>query len=309
MNYSYIETDSNTIDKTVKIYPVNIHPRWIKLINESVRDKIHIVIDKENPDYLIYATFGCDYLSSKYNNTIKIAFFTENQIPDLNVADYAVGFSHISYLDRYLNLPYFIYFLNRSNLYVNNYTIARKNALKYYKNRNKFCAAVISNHNGLRIDFMNEISKYKEIDQGGYYHNNVGGRIHDKIKFLSQYKFSISMENSDGDGYLTEKILDSFLAGTIPIYYGDFMMDEFINPKSFILIRNKNDLKEKIEYIKKIDNDDKLYESILKEKIFIDDNDDFIRKIEKTRNDFLLNIFEQKKELAKRKDKLIFSDY
>ena len=139
---------------------------------------------------------------------------------------------------------------------------------------------------------------------GGKYNNNVGGRVQDKISFLSQYKFSISMENSEADGYTSEKIFDSFLAGTIPIYCGDYMIDEFINPKSFILIRNEKDLKEKIEYIKKIDNDDKLYEKILKEKIFIDDN--FINNIEKSRNNFLLNIFEQKKELAKIKDDYYF---
>lgn len=40
------------------------------------------------------------------------------------------------------------------------------------------------------------------------------------------------MENSGGDGYVTEKIVDSFLAGNIPIYYGDFLIDEYINPKT-----------------------------------------------------------------------------
>ena len=44
------------------------------------------------------------------------------------------------------------------------------------------------------------------------------------------------MENSEGDGYISEKIVDSFLAGTIPIYYGDYMVDEYINPKTYILI-------------------------------------------------------------------------
>ena len=50
---------------------------------------------------------------------------------------------------------------------------------------------------------------------GGKCMNNVGGRVFDKKKFLSKYKFSIAMENSDGDGYLSEKIIDSFLSGTI----------------------------------------------------------------------------------------------
>ena len=37
------------------------------------------------------------------------------------------------------------------------------------------------------------------------------------MEFLSSYKFSIEMENSNGDGYISEKIIDSFISGTIPI--------------------------------------------------------------------------------------------
>ncbi len=150
------------------------------------------------------------------------------------------------------------------------------------------------------MKFIKELDKYKKIDLGGKMYNNIGRSVANKINFLSEYKFSIAMENSEADGYLTEKLFDAFLAGTIPIYYGDYMMDEFINPKSFILIRNKNDLKEKIEYIKKIDNDDNLYRSILKEDLFINDN---LKEINnKERIEFFRNIFKQEKSKAKRID-------
>ena len=138
---------------------------------------------------------------------------------------------------------------------------------------------------------------------GGKYKNNVG-YIRDKMEFLSSYKFSIEMENTNGDGYLSEKVIQSFLAGTIPIYYGDYMADEYINLKSLILIEGKKDMFKKIEYIKKIDNDNKLYKSILKENIFIDDK--FRDKIEKERVEFLLHIFEQNKKKAKRIDNYHF---
>lgn len=98
---------------------------------------------------------------------------------------------------------------------------------------------------------------------GGKFNNNVGGPVKNKKQFFASYKFSISIENSEGDGYLTEKIIDSFYSGTIPIYYGDYMLDEYINPKAYILIKGEKDIKEKIEYIKKIDNDDKIYKNIL----------------------------------------------
>ena len=80
------------------------------------------------------------------------------------------------------------------------------------------------------------------------------------------------MENSKGDGYITEKIAQSYIAGTIPIYYGDYILDEYLNPKTYILIRGEKDIDNKIDYIKKIDNNDTLYETIMKEKPIIDYN-------------------------------------
>jgi hypothetical protein len=303
LKFEDLENENNTKIKTIKLHYLNINKRWIELLKKDLNGKINIVLDKENPDYLMYATFGCEYLDKKYNNTIKIAFYTENQIPDLNYADYAVGLSHISYLDRFFTYPYFVFHINREKLNIENFTIARENALK--NQRTKFCAAVISNPEGMRIWFINELNKYKTIDMGGRYHNNIGGNVNNKIEFLSSYKFSLGLENSEGDGYITEKIIDSFLAGTIPIYYGDYTVDEHINTKTYILIRDRGDINLKIEYIKKIDNDDELYKSILREKLFIDDN--VREKVDNSRKKFMLNIFEQNIEFAKRKDNYHFN--
>ena len=141
---------------------------------------------------------------------------------------------------------------------------------------------------------------------GGKAFNNVGGRVIDKIKFLSSYKFSFSLENSEGDGYISEKIIDSFLAGTIPIYYGNYMVDEYINPKTFILIRSERDIKSKIEYIKKIDNDDKLYHSILNQQIFNGNYQKIIENNLEEKIKFFENIFIQGKIKGKRADNIEF---
>ena len=140
---------------------------------------------------------------------------------------------------------------------------------------------------------------------GGKCNNNVNGTVRDKIKFLSEYKFSVAMENSEGNGYITEKIVDAFKAGTIPIYNGDYLVDEYINPKTYILIKGEKDIDKKIEYIKKIDNDDKLYMEIIKEKPIIDDK--FIEKIDQDEiKEFLSNIFSQDKNKAYRRDDNFF---
>jgi len=113
------------------------------------------------------------------------------------------------------------------------------------------------------------------------------------------------LANNKRGNNLSEKIVDSFRAGTIPIYYGDYLIDEFINPKTYILIKGEKDIKKKIKYIKKIDNDDKLYKEIMKEKPIIDDK--FIEKIDKKEiMEFFYNIFSQDKNKAFRRDDIFY---
>ena len=108
------------------------------------------------------------------------------------------------------------------------------------------------------------------------------------------------MENSNGDGYISEKILQSYISGTIPIYYGDYLIDEYINPKTYILIKGEKDIASKIEYIKSIDNDDEKYRSIISENVLVDNN--FTQKIDNELKSFLYNIFQQEKSKARRID-------
>ena len=258
----------------------NNHKLWIK---DKLKDKFYISFDKDNPDYLIYNVFGKKHLNFINRNVIKIAIYTENKIPDLNEVDYAIGHAHINYLDRYFKHSILLWInykdINKIREQVLNMPI-----------REKFCSAVISNSidtDFFRLKFIKELNKYKKVDMGGLYENNIGNRTKDKRKFLSSYKFSIAMENSNGDGYISEKIIDSFISGTIPIYYGDYMVDEYIK-------------KEKINLIKLIDNDKEKYRNMLKENVIIDDK--FSNKIDKELKLFLSHIFEQDKSKAFRID-------
>ena len=262
-----------------------------------LKDDYIIDFNSTYPDYLFYDVFGCEHLNPRYNNSIKIAYYSENIIPDFNQADYALSQAHINYLDRYYRYPSIILSLSMINI------INIKKMRKKIKNRTKFCVAMISNNrssDNFRLSFISKLNKYKKVDMAGKVFNNIGKKIENKKEFLSSYKFSIAMENSNGDGYASEKIIDSFLSGTIPIYYGDYMIDEYINPKAYILIKGEKDIQEKIEYIKNIDNNKKLYKQILNQKLFI--NNDISDIIEKEKNNFIYHIFNQDKKLAKRID-------
>ena len=301
INYNFFKNKKKLSIKMNKRKKLNLHvidsfnneyhKKWIK---KKLGNKFIINFDNNNPDYLIYNSFGKRHLNSQYKDAIKIAIYTENVIPDLFEADYALGHYHINYLDRYFKCSIFLW---RKYKEIKN---IRENVLKAPM-RKKFCAAVISNSkrsDRFRLKFINLLNNYKKIDMGGKYNNNIGGRVLNKTKFLNSYKFSIAMENSNGDGYISEKIINSFMSGTIPIYYGDYMIDEFINPKSYILIKGEKDIKKKIEYIKKIDNNDEMYRKILKEDVIIEEN--FASKIDSELKEFLIHIFDQDKNKAYR---------
>ena len=63
-------------------------------------------------------------------------------------------------------------------------------------------------------------------------------------------------------------------------------------------MKDEDNFKEKIELIKKIDNNDTLYNEIIREKIVIDDTR-YDREVQKYK-DFIYHIIDQDKEKAKR---------
>ena len=49
---------------------------------------------------------------------------------------------------------------------------------------------------------------------------NYYGRAENKQETLREYNFVIAFENSDYPGYITEKIIEAFKAGAVPLYWG-----------------------------------------------------------------------------------------
>ncbi|PUD13967.1 fucosyltransferase, partial [Helicobacter pylori] len=77
-----------------------------------------------------------------------------------------------------------------------------------------------------------------------------GYKVKNKNEFLSQYKFNLCFENSQGYGYVTEKILDAYFSHTIPIYWGSPSVAKDFNPKSFVNVHDFKNFDEAIDYIK-----------------------------------------------------------
>lgn len=145
-----------------------------------------------------------------------------------------------------------------------------ENVNNIVKTKTGFCSYVVSADGGIgnrRDDIFDYICQYKTIASGGRHKNNLpdGKGVPDKFEFQKHYKFSLTCENSSFQGYTTEKIVDAFAAGCIPIYWGDPNIKSYFNEKSFINCLDYSSDKELLDRIIEIDNNDNLYYQMLQE--------------------------------------------
>ena len=238
-----------------------------------------------NPDYLFFSVFGSQHQS--YRCT-KIFYTGENVEPPLGYCQWSFSFD---YLDdnRNYRLPHYL-------LYDGYYELVRPKVIEESMLNRNFCNFVASNGDCQeRNQFVQQLSKYKKVDCGGRWMNNIGGSVSDKRKFQSEYKFSIAFENNayrpQHPGYTTEKIMEPMTVNSIPLYWGNPLIYKEFNTKSFVNFYDFSSEKDMIEYIIELDKDDNKYLEILKQPWFIEYNIPENNKIENIKS-FLYKIFE-----------------
>ena len=77
-----------------------------------------------------------------------------------------------------------------------------------------------------------------------FYGSGINGVNEKKVVSTKDYRFSIAIENCKKDFYFTEKIIDCFLSGTIPIYWGFPSIGRFFDLKGIITFDRVEDLNE-----------------------------------------------------------------
>jgi hypothetical protein len=125
--------------------------------------------------------------------------------------------------------------------------------------KSKFCIFVVSNpSNPVRNRFFEKLSEYKSVDSYGKYANNMPNEEYtfDKIE---KYKFMICFENKAKDEYFTEKLMNAYLGGAIPIYWGCTNIKDYVNGEAMQLLESEEKMDELIERIKELDKNEEKY--------------------------------------------------
>jgi hypothetical protein len=148
--------------------------------------------------------------------------------------------------------------------------------------KDKFCALIANNAEGLRVNLFHTLSKYKQVD--GY--GNMFGNPLRKSKFsiLPEYKFCLCPENSVYDGYTTEKLIDAYAGLTVPLYSG--AVGEEFNKFAFLNYQDTKNMDWFVDTVKvfdeSIDHYQYAYEQpLLKKEPSLDNAIQFVRSIVK----------------------------
>ena len=230
------------------------------------------------PEFVFYSVYG--FATNRHEGATRFVYSGEAGDPfrygaQFSHGQYEAGFFHYGITCEESNHPNHLY-MPQGLLHLNLYNQGVQTLVRTAPPRPRkeyFCNFVYSNgYSPDRIEFFKKLSQYKRVESCGAVLRNNNALAEAayskegyllKQRFQARCKFSIAMENSYTALYITEKLTDPFVAGSVPIYAGARRVAEFFNPQAFINVADFRDDEEAIEYIQQVDNDEALFQSYL----------------------------------------------
>lgn len=243
------------------------------LLKHATDGKYEFVKDGNNADVVLSSVFG----NTKYPKEKTISIIGENVRPNFLNCKFSMSHDLDSYYGKNFYLPLWYAkiawpgFKYKLNAEFNNHpheqdgygyirleSLTSKRTLKLNQDKKKFCAMINSNPEILRLNLYAFIhSFYKKVDGYGPIFGNVTKLP--KSKILKEYKFCLCPENSYYPGYITEKLIEAWHSGTIPIWSGSLLSKGFINTNAFLNYQNFNEMDKFIQKIIRLDKNDEEY--------------------------------------------------
>lgn len=188
------------------------------------------LVPADEPDVVFASVFAPGSVPPASRTSV---FYTgEPVVPDLTAYDFAVSFSRVPH-ERHLRLPNFV-----PRLRENGRTLADLVGRTVPEAPPpRFCSFLYGRSVPHRDALFDLLSTHGRVDAPGDARRNmmpIGPSLEDKLAFLSIYRFTIACENTSLEGYVSEKLVEALLAGTVPLYLGDPEVALDLNPGAFI---------------------------------------------------------------------------
>jgi hypothetical protein len=227
-----------------------------KIVESPTKSKIHIYgiqttsnnsIDSNKKNILLCVE-NCSVGRTHYKHFNEFQHFNDRRI---NVFIYN-DISKIVKTDKYIAIPFVYAYIDQFIRIQNQLTINTP------FDKKKFCLFTSRNMlNENKQKILQGLSKIGQIDSIEQYNLSKYSCYHsdELLRLFNQYKFIICFENSNTNGYITEKIFNVFLSKSIPIYDGAPNISDYINTSSYINFNDSNFVKK----INLLSTNEKLY--------------------------------------------------
>lgn len=200
------------------------------------------------PDEVIIFTESGYYNSKNINNKNKILWilespsFVDQKIIDDILVNYKDFKKILTHDERLLSLPNSILF-PIGGCWI-------KNGDEQVYNKTKLVSTIASNKKfTLGQSIRHLIANNPKVSSYGPAYKPIDY----KLEALKDYQFHICIENHKNDFYFTEKIIDCFATGTIPIYWGGNKISNFFNTNGIIEVDDINELNYVIDHLHEFD--------------------------------------------------------
>jgi hypothetical protein len=258
----------------LKIWFTDFWPEWKDedFITPILSKHFEVVLDRNKPDVLFHSIFNRMSDTPNYKCK-KVLILAENWRPSQFKSDYSISFDPHSQTNFRLPL-WQIYLLLWPHLKDRLY-----NRLNYKEEQfERWCAFTVSNpSNFMRNSAYQMLNDYKRVHSyGKAFMNDVSlqkateGRYwrdaKDEFLLKHPHKFMITYENTPYRYYCTEKLMDAFLVGSLPIYWGDTKVAEDWNKDAFIDVTRGD-----VNIVKDIDKDIKRFKTIYEQPVFTEE--------------------------------------
>lgn len=206
--------------------------------------------DLADADLLVYSDFGERHWEFK---GMKVYLTGENMLPDFDQCDLAYTPAEMPGDDRAVRLPYFAQVLPELGTLVRPADHDPRAAI----DRAEFACFVASNPRGaVRNRFFKALHRRRPVVSAGRHFNTTGVPLADKMALLRRFRFNLAFENSRSPGYVTEKLVEPLLTGTIPVYWGAPDVAREFNPGCMIDVSTFPSHEAAIERLLEVDADE-----------------------------------------------------
>lgn len=206
-----------------------------------------LVDDVACADITIFNRAGRQHLKA---GGLTIALSTEPHFTQYP-ADYSVDCRYLA-RETHLRLPYWAYRALSASEQVD---VRSPDSTPH-----RFCNFIYSNGTcAIRNAFFEMLNARKPVDSlGKVMHNFSDPRLAKRLSpeafsskrdVLADYRFTIAFENSELPGYTTEKMIDAWLAGSVPIYWGDPAFTRDFPPESCLSLYQAGSLHTLVEQV------------------------------------------------------------